>query len=346
MKRKNNNPFEYQSKKSKSEDIFDGYTRNNEYEVDDLYYNSQVDTSNYKFQKDVKQDDKKNLKETESHSIKSAVSQEESKSDQSKDKRKKVKSKKRRLKILILVVIMTLIINGIQEIVDKRNEAKVEDELASLNFDDVLSEDVDTNEELSAKVVNDYTFDEADIANYPDLIKQMMTQEFTDAQAFEVNGIEQEYIDDENSAFDYILEVGKDIEPGIYTITTNEYVNIDYLGTSESQVSDTLYYNIPLVEGQEIELSSSVSYVNNPEDVVVTFSPQSSYQEYEKDLGGMYIYGASNHESEMKISSDTFGTASFYYPGENGDLTSVWKVFEDLEVYGIPGSFFIVSSIK
>lgn len=132
------------------------------------------------------------------------------------------------------------------------------------------------------------------------------------------------------------LEVGEDIESGIYTISfegdADVYIDNDI--STRLQDKGALNYNIPLAEGMSFDIDPDSEVL----DYQVTLTPQKEFVMYEDGLSGMFIYGLTYFDSELQI--DYYDNSTIYsYPFDEEINATVYLDRENDTVYGIPGSY-------
>lgn len=131
--------------------------------------------------------------------------------------------------------------------------------------------------------------------------------------------------------------VGTDVEPGLYSITLNGEVllEVDSLATLDVDGYDNdqkTFYNIPLVEGDELSITST-----DKDDYGLTLTKQNDYKQYESGDCGIYIYGLSNFDPYLHFDDATFVT--YRYFSEEGYLEYYNPPYgEEFTAKGIPGS--------
>ncbi len=160
----------------------------------------------------------------------------------------------------------------------------------------------------------------------------------------EIGGGQDYVFNQENNPFpkytsyddDIELEVGEDIEPGIYTISfegdADPYIVSDV--STRLQDKSTLNYNIPLAEGMSIDINPDSEVL----DYQVTLTPQTEFVMYEDGLSGMFIYGLTYFDSELQIDYDDNYTI-YSYPFDEEINATVYLDGQNDTVYGIPGSY-------
>lgn len=191
------------------------------------------------------------------------------------------------------------------------------------------------------EVVEDYVFDAGDINTdhldeaYLDLKPGMgksltLTQDNTDLEI------------DKYGDYNTTLEVGSDIEPGIYTITMSGDINIhpeNLLGSyySYEDEGETIVYNVPLITEEAFNIESREK-INTYE---IKLDKQEDYKVYEDGNQGLFIYGLSNFSPSVYFEN---GMDVEYTYNSKDDEAVIYRpnYQEEFEAKGSPGSYFIV----
>ncbi len=160
----------------------------------------------------------------------------------------------------------------------------------------------------------------------------------------EIGGGQDYVFNQENNPFpkytsyddDIELEVGEDIEPGIYTISFEGDADVYIVSDISTRLQDkgVLNYNIPLAKGMSFDIDPASEVL----DYQVTLTPQTEFVMYENGLSGMFIYGLTYFDSELQIDYDDNYTI-YSYPFDEEINATVYLDRENDTVYGIPGSY-------
>lgn len=145
------------------------------------------------------------------------------------------------------------------------------------------------------------------------------------------------------------LEVGVDIEPGVYTIKKEGTVAMTaetVIANNFEYIEDVNYYNVPLVAGDTIYIDYWDS--DSKETGKVNLTAQSEYVNFEPNLNGVFVYGLNQFDSQVQFTADSYGSIiyGFNFPGENEGYQNEYLFDVDLTLPGSPGSYFAVQYNK
>ncbi|WOO86936.1 hypothetical protein RZE82_07410 [Mollicutes bacterium LVI A0039] len=192
---------------------------------------------------------------------------------------------------------------------------------------------------LDDYVVEDYVYDFNDFKiseNY-----DLFPKEIPQGEEFTISPDNDKYIERLNSV-DLMLVVGRDIEPGLYTIIYEggDFLAIDQTLVSFSPNEPGTYYNIPLVEGDTIKSSY---YSNESNEFTHVFKPQTDYVEYQDGYNGIFAYGRSNFNPNVEISAEDKKLVEYNYESPKDNMRRRATFYdEDATLNGVPGSYFII----
>lgn len=141
------------------------------------------------------------------------------------------------------------------------------------------------------------------------------------------------------------VEVGKDIQPGIYTIVDEGTTDMDIslqMNTYFSFNEGVEYYNIPLVEGDIIDLY--FPYNEKNENAKVDFTAQSEYVNFEPGLNGVFVYGLNQYNSELTFELGEYSNIVYsYIDPVLGTAYNYVAIYDDeITLPGNPGSYFAI----
>lgn len=195
------------------------------------------------------------------------------------------------------------------------------------------------------EIVEDYTFDAADVKDeqYAPLLDLTIGQ----GTEFGIDQSDEAFYPNADGGVEASYIVGRDIEPGIYTLTVSGdgYLNMD---TTIHQYFDipnegeSSYYNIPLAKGDKIEITT----FREGSTVSLDLTVQDKYVEYEAGTGmqGIYVYGLSNFNSQVELDSDDYASVLYAYPDADwGDyLTTEYLYDQDVTLNGGVSTYFVI----
>ncbi len=77
----------------------------------------------------------------------------------------------------------------------------------------------------------------------------------------------------------------------------------------------------------------------------VTLTPQTEYHMYSPGDAGLFVYGLSNDQTEIKFNNEAYHNLEFCYPDRepNYGLTCDYNYRENVEIPGLAGSYFSVT---
>lgn len=195
------------------------------------------------------------------------------------------------------------------------------------------------------EIVEDYTYDAADVKDeeYAPLLDLTIGQ----GTEFGVDQSDEAFYPNTDGGVEAAYIVGRDIDPGIYTLTVNGdgYLNMDTVIKQYFNMphdGKAVYYNIPLVKGDKIEITTYKEDAKLSLDLAV----QDEYVEYEAgtDMQGVYVYGLSNFNSEVEFNKDDYDTILYVYPDADwGDyLTTEYLYDQDVTLNGGVSTYFVI----
>lgn len=137
------------------------------------------------------------------------------------------------------------------------------------------------------------------------------------------------------------LIVGNQLKPGVYTVSREGddiNIKIDFaLNNNRSYNLDQPMHNIQLTTGDIIK-------INNPSterEFAFTFANQSEYVLYEPGRSGVFVFGLSYFDPQIKFSS---GVHHLTYCSGNETTTCDVKVDDSASFDSSPGAYFIIDN--
>ncbi|WOO86934.1 hypothetical protein RZE82_07400 [Mollicutes bacterium LVI A0039] len=214
----------------------------------------------------------------------------------------------------------------------------------NFDFDDSDVDVLDnTKLDLTDVVVEDYNYSPDDLIIRDDI--NPFPIEIPKGEKFVIASDDERFTPSDFGG-EIALKVGTDIKPGVYTV---DYTNYSYLrisGTYDflNAEGDGLYYNIPLIAGDVVELTAFDYGEEDADEFVQTFTPQTEYVEYQEGYAGVFVYGLSNFDSQVSLAADDYEIARYeYYNPEYDSMEESFYNDESVTFYGVPGSYFIIS---
>lgn len=139
--------------------------------------------------------------------------------------------------------------------------------------------------------------------------------------------------------------VGLDVDPGIYTIKAEEHISMminSAVDTYFGYKKNSEYFNIPLVEGDEIEITFFDNENSSPGKVY--FTSQSEYVNFEPGINGVFVYGLNQFESEVVFEKESYDSIVYgFNSASDSDWYRNYFVYDEkVKLPGSPGSYFAV----
>lgn len=186
------------------------------------------------------------------------------------------------------------------------------------------------------EAVEDYSFSTEDFQHDESFDKYFNTEPGT-GESISFTQVEKPLELAKYDMYQTTFTVGTDIEPGLYSISLNGEVllEVDSLTTLDIDGYDNdqnTFYNIPLVEGDELTITST-----DQDDYGLNLTKQNDYKQYDAGDTGIFIYGLSNVDPYLHFDDATFVT--YRYFSEDGYLDYYNPSYgEEFTAKGIPGS--------
>lgn len=197
----------------------------------------------------------------------------------------------------------------------------------------------DVKELRSLDVVENYTYDFKDVQT--DAKTNPFPKNLTKGQNYKFDQTDKRLVSTtDGTAIN--LVVGVDIKPGIYTIKTTGSVYIDteqavYTGLDYKDAAN--YYNIPLIEGDTID----IEFWHKNETGTVNLVSQDEYVNYKPGINGVFVYGLNQFDSEVELDADSYDSLAYGYNHPTLDIrTENFFYDEDVTLPGNPGSYFAI----
>lgn len=194
----------------------------------------------------------------------------------------------------------------------------------------------------SVDIVENYTYD------FNDVTSSLTENPFPSQLGEEISySIKEDEVYTENSLGDKATTVlvGVDIEPGIYTISSQGATYYKVKSKFETYLmykDNKTYYNIPLLEGDKIELEFWDEEDSIPGELQLT--SQSEYVNFEPNINGVFVYGLNQFEREVHFTENGYELVIYGHNTPDSFLPySVEVVFDvDLTLPGGAGTYFAV----
>lgn len=141
------------------------------------------------------------------------------------------------------------------------------------------------------------------------------------------------------------LVVGVDVEPGIYTIISDGFTYLNVKTAVEISLNyeqGVKHYNIPLIEGDEINIEFPEYGLDDGGSVKII--PQTEYVDFDATKSGVFVYGLNQFESEVTFENDTYSDINYgYNDPQNPGYYAVDSLYDtDITLPGTPGSYFAI----
>lgn len=191
------------------------------------------------------------------------------------------------------------------------------------------------------EVVEGYEYQFSDFM--PDLATNPFPQQLPQGTNYtlDLNDSRVEYDDNQQLK----LEVGVDIEPGVYTIKADGSVLINLDSALDIEFDydpDVNYYNLPLIEGDTLKITFVTDIDEN--SPVVTLTAQSAYVDYEPGINGVFVYGLNQFESNLQLNQGAYKRIMYGYHDSIESESYQWEYIfdQDITLPGSPGSYFTI----
>ncbi len=199
----------------------------------------------------------------------------------------------------------------------------------------------------SAEAEENYKFDSADIKTYDPAVQNALNLEPGTGKDYSKQLTKEDLVyksSDERYEYEEQYIVGEDIEPGVYTVNVGSDIYIDIEGL-DIFLTDNEYVNIPLAKGESIEFTSRLyneDDYNEWEDAnfKIEMTKQDELINYDGSQYGLFIYGKSNFEPEIKTSKNSSTQYEYYLPSESRGATKSYISYDRATIKGVPGSYF------
>ncbi len=201
------------------------------------------------------------------------------------------------------------------------------------------------NDVKGVEVVEDYKFDPKDVAD--DEYQTLLDIKVGQGKDFTITETNEDLFVNSDGGLEGAFVVGRDIEPGVYTLTVsgNGYLNMDTTLRTYFDIpyeGENVYYNVPLVKGDKIEINT----FDTEEAVTIDLTTQSEYVDYVPDTGmlGVYVYGLSNFNPEVSLNKNDYNAVIYGYPKDGYDdyMTSEYLYDQSVTLNGGVSTYFIV----